>query len=290
LNCPKPSRVGLDRQSLPAQALALMIIINIQNLIIIIMKKTIIIFTVIASVFNLTSPVKAENLTHLRQLINTKQCENCELSNSGLVMANLVGANLRGANLVRANLSRADLTGADLTGANLTGASLNGANLTGANLTGANLTGADLRDAYLVNSNLMGVDLNLVYLQGAIGVPNYAGTPEQFQRWALTEVNQGHYQAAANYYNQAISVDGEYAPAYLGRGILRYRMGDLNGAMQDAQMASQLFETQENTQGYEASQNLIKGLEVAMNPESEGDGGFGQFLTGVGSLLLRFLF
>lgn len=254
------------------------------------MKKTLIILTTIALI-PLSSPVRAENLAHLRQLMSTKQCENCDLSNSGLVMADLVGANLRGANLVRANLSRSDLTGADLTGANLMGASLNGANLAGANLTGANLAGADLRDAYLMNTNLLGVDLNMVYLQGAIGVPNYAGTPEQFQRWAVEEANRGHYQAAATYYNQALEVDPEYAPAYLGRGLLRYQMRDLNGAMQDAQISSQLFETQENTQGYEASQNFIKGLELALNPEGQGGGNnFGQVLSGIGSLLLRFLF
>lgn len=255
------------------------------------MNKTLITIVTIASSFNFALAVQGEDLAHLRQLMTTKQCEGCDLTNSGLVMADLAGANLRNANLVRANLSRADLTGADLRGANLAGTSLNGANLAGANLTGANLAGADLRDAYLMNANLMGVDLNTVYLQGAIGVPNYAGTPEQFQRWAVEEANQGHYQAAANYYNQAINLDPEYAPAYLGRGVLRYQMRDLNGAMQDAQIASHLFEQQEHTQGYETTQNFIKGLEIAMNPEAQGGGNnFGQILSGIGSLLLRFLF
>jgi uncharacterized protein YjbI with pentapeptide repeats len=255
------------------------------------MKKTLIALTLAFSSLSFVIPAQAEDLMDLRQLMSTKQCENCDLSNSGLVMANLRGANLRGANLSRVNLSRADLTGADLTGADLTGASLNGANLAGANLAGANLMGADLRDAYLMNTNLIGVDLNTVYLQGAMGIPNYAGTPEQFQRWAVEEANKGRYQVAVNYYNQALNLDPEYAPAYLGRGLLRYRIRDVKGAMQDAQIASQLFQDQENAQGYEASQNFIKGLEVVLNPESQGEsGGFGQFLTGLGSLLLRFLF
>jgi tetratricopeptide (TPR) repeat protein len=255
------------------------------------MNKTLIVMATLASTFNFALVVQGEDLGDLRQLMTTKQCEGCNLTNSGLVRADLTGANLRNANLSRANLSRADLTGADLSGANLAGTSLNGTNLAGANLTGANLAGADLRDAYLMNANLLNVDLNTVYLQGAIGVPNYAGTPEQFQRWALEEANKGNYQAAANYYNQALNLDPEYAPAYLGRGVLRYQMRDLNGAMQDAQIASNLFERQEHTQGYESAQNFIKGLEVAMNPEAQGGGNsFGQILSGIGSLLLRFLF
>ena len=60
--------------------------------------------------------------THLKQLLETKECEYCDL----------VGADLENANLEGANLWRAKLRDANLKGANLYEASLEGANLDGA--------------------------------------------------------------------------------------------------------------------------------------------------------------
>ena len=75
--------------------------------------------------------VQKKNLDTLRQLLTTKQCQNCDLSG-----VNLSDADLHDANLTRANLTNANLKGANLLGANLTGANLKGANLFGANLAG----------------------------------------------------------------------------------------------------------------------------------------------------------
>lgn len=81
------------------------------------------------------------NEDNIKQLLATKQCQNCDLS----------GANLSGANLPNANLTGANLTGANLTGANLTGANLSNANLTGANVTDANLSNANLTGTIMPN-------------------------------------------------------------------------------------------------------------------------------------------
>lgn len=40
--------------------------------------------------------VRAENLTHLSQLLSSRQCQNCQLTRSGLANARLDGADLRG--------------------------------------------------------------------------------------------------------------------------------------------------------------------------------------------------
>ncbi len=254
------------------------------------MKPTILATATVLSAISLSVPVQAENLQHISQLLNTKQCPQCDLSGTGLVMANLVGAKLSGANLSQANLSRANLSGADLSGANLSGASLNGTNLSGANLSGANLAGTDLRDAYLVNANLTGVSLDTAYVQGAIGIPYYAGTPEQFHRWGLAEVKQGNYNAAIEHYNRALSINPNFAPAYLGRGIAFYRLGKEAEATQDAQTAANLFETQENTIGYQASQEFIQAMELDRNNSNDqGSSRFDNVIRGVGSLLLQFL-
>lgn len=235
-------------------------------------------------------PVQAENLQHIQQLLSTKQCPQCDLSGAGLVLANLEGANLSGANLSRANLSRTNLMGADLTGANLSGASLNGANLSGANLSGANLIGTDLRDAFLANAQLFGVDLRNTLVQGAIGIPQYAGTAEDFYAWGVVEAQRGNHKAAIVHYNQSLSLKPDFAPVFLARAMSRFRSGDEAGATQDAQTAKQLFTEQGNTTGAETSQNLIQSIEIAQKPpETRGGSSLGSTLLGIGSLLLRFL-
>jgi uncharacterized protein YjbI with pentapeptide repeats len=89
----------------------------------------------------LTTPVKAENPDHVKRLLETKQCQGCDLSG-----VNLTNANLEGVNLSGANLSDAVLVGANLTNANLQAA----------NLTRANLTHAKLTNVYLDKANLIG--------------------------------------------------------------------------------------------------------------------------------------
>lgn len=255
------------------------------------MKLNLPIATVLLATVHLALPVRAENVQHTSQLLSTKQCPGCDLRNAGLVMSDLRGADLQGADLSFANLSRADLTGANLMGANLSGTSLNGANLTGAILIGANLTGTDLRDAYLVNANLMGTNLERAYIQGTFGIPNYAGTTEDFHAWGAIESQNGNYRAAIDHYNKALGLNPEFAPAYLGRGLALFRLGNYSAAERDAKVASALFESQQNTAGVEAAQNFVEAIDIARRPPGEGGGGnIGNLITGIGSLLLRFLF
>ncbi len=234
---------------------------------------------------------KAENLQHIQQLLSSKQCSRCDLSGSGLVLADLAGANLSGADLSRANLSRANLTGADLSGANLTGTSLNGANLTGANLSGANLNSTDLRDAIMSNAQLYGTNLRAAYIQGTIGLPPYAGTPEDFYAWGVVEADRGNYKAAIEKYNQALSLKSDFAGAFLARSVARYNLGDLRGAIQDAQVASTLFSVQQNPKGTQLAQNVVQGLEIAQNPPKARSRGpsIGDFFVSVGSMLLQLI-
>jgi uncharacterized protein YjbI with pentapeptide repeats len=252
------------------------------------MKRIIFATTTLLAFFNFYIPVRAENLQHVSQLLATKVCFECDLSQSGLVLANLNGANLSGANLVQANLSGANLSGANLSGANLSGASLNGANLTGANLTGANLTGTDLRNAYLMNANLTGISLQTAYVEGAIGLYTYEGTAQEFHNWAAAEANKGNYQGAIAYYSRALAVDPNFAPSYLARGIIRYRLNDFSGADSDTQIAAKLFQEQNNTSGYQASQAFLRNLEIVRNPQKKDEpSGVEQVLQGIGSLLFQ---
>ena len=259
------------------------------------MKTNIIGAIATLTTIGISLPLQAENLSDLNQLLGTKKCPQCDLSGSGLVMANLTGAQLQDANLVSANLSQANLSGANLSGANLSGASLYGANLSGANLSGANLTGTDLRSAYLGNTNLTGVDLDLAYLDGIKGISQDAATPEQFHRWGVREVERGNYQAALGHYQKAINLDSEFAPAYLGIGIIQYRFDNRAEGQKNVEIAAKLFEEQEHTLGQQTAQefqqrmDLIRQAEENVANRERGASNFGKFMGGVGSLLLKLL-
>lgn len=249
--------------------------------------------TTLITALSFATPIAAENLQHTSQLLSTKSCVKCDLAGAGLVLADLRGANLQGANLSQANLSRANLAGADLTGANLAGASLNGANLTGANLRNANLIRTDLRSAYLTDVDLTGVNIETAYIQGVIGLPDHAGTKEQFYRWATQEAENGNYIVANEHYNRALSIDPDFAPAYLGRAVIAYRFGKEREAFQDAKVASILFAAQDNKEGYQAAENFLIAMEQIRNqdPDQVRDSGpdFGGVIRSVGALLMRFL-
>ncbi len=245
-----------------------------------------------------TTSLTAENLSDLNKLLGTKKCQSCDLSRSGLIHANLIGAELSNANLANANLSQANLAGADLSGANLAGTSLYGANLTGANLSGANLAGTDLRNAYLTNVDLENVDLDQANLDGVKGLSSQAGTPEQFHRWAVSEADRGNYPAAIAHYNRAINLDEEFAPAYLGLGIVYYQNENRPKTKEHVQVALNLFEQQENELGKSTAQKFLSELELAEELELEeeerqkrgqGSAKLGKSLVGIGSLLLRLL-
>jgi len=238
------------------------------------------------SVTGVSRPVHAENLQHVRQLLSSRHCQNCDLTDSGLAYASLVGADLRGADLRGANLSQADLRGADLSGANLTGTSLNGAILQDANLTAANLRGADLRRAYAVNAEFRDANMSNALLKGAIGLPTTLFSAQQFHNWGVEEISRGNYPGAIDYYTQALVLEPNRATTTINRSLAYLRLNNLNEAMADAQKASALFKEQGNTQAYEATQTLIQNIKQAgEKPEQSGTGIGAQIINGLGSLL-----
>jgi uncharacterized protein YjbI with pentapeptide repeats len=65
----------------------------------------------------------------VKQFLETKQCQRCNLNGTNLSGSNLVGADLR-----NADLRNADLRNANMFGANLKNASMNNAQLSGATM------------------------------------------------------------------------------------------------------------------------------------------------------------
>jgi uncharacterized protein YjbI with pentapeptide repeats len=254
------------------------------------MKSHILATAIFLTTLSLSTTAQAANSEHLQRLLATKQCQNCDLTGAGLVMADLSGANLSGANLTGANLSRANLTSADLRGANLSGAGLFGANLTEARLNGANLAGADLRNTYLGNAEFTSAYLQGANFQGAMGIPLQIATPEEFYAWGIAEGQKGNHQQAIKYFTQAIAAKPEYAGAYLARGVARYQTFDRQGAFEDAQIAEKLFTTQQNGTGTQTAQAFIKELQTPYKENvTTGKASFFDFVGSVGSVLLQFL-
>ncbi|MBH8551053.1 pentapeptide repeat-containing protein [Nostocaceae cyanobacterium CENA357] len=254
------------------------------------MKRQILAIAAFLTTISVTTSVQAANSEQLRQLLATKECQNCDLSGAGLVMADLSGANLSGANLTGANLSRANLSSADLRGANLSGAGLFGVNLSEAKLSGANLAGADLRNTYLTNAEFTSAYLSGANFQGAVGIPLQIATPDEFYAWGVAEAQKGNQQQAINYFNQAITAKPEYAGAYLARGVARYQIFDRQGAFQDAQIAEKLFTSQSNDPGIQTAQAFMKELQTPYSDKvSTGKPSFFDFVGSLGSVLLQFM-
>lgn len=251
----------------------------------------------------------AENLQHLNQLLATKQCQGCDLTRTGLVQsdlsrinvagsdlsdANLSRANLRGANLQKTNLSRASFFGADLTGADLRGANLSQADLGGANLTGANLTGAifaqtDLRQAILTGANFDGVDFRNAYVRGAVDIPLHALKAEEFYLWGMEEGRRKNPRGAIENFNRSVTLDPNFAPAFMGRAVAKKELRDLAGAIEDAKQAERLFQAQSNLEGAKLAQELVT---VIQNPPQENkpqNHPLSGIFTSLGSILLPFL-
>lgn len=232
----------------------------------------------------------AENFHHTRQLLSTKECPRCDLSGAGLVMANLSNAKLSEAILTRANLSRAILSYADFSGADLRGTSFFGADLSGANFRGADLRGADLRQAYLADADLTDAQLDGANLQGSIGTPTYALKVEDVYNWGIMAAQQNKLLQAVDFFSQALSLDPEFAPAYLARSIVQLQMGKTKPARADAEMASELFATQDNVSALETTQQLLTQIEFVENPPDPGGGNVMQTITSLGLSILQLMF
>jgi tetratricopeptide (TPR) repeat protein len=247
------------------------------------------------SAIALSIPVQAEDLRDTQQLMNSGVCQQCDLSRAGLVLADLAGADLSGSDLTQANLNQANLRNANLSGANLSGANLYNADLTGANLSGANLSGADLRDAYLADVNLEGANLQEANLLGASGLSSEIATAEQLYLWGLAEVQRGNMRGAIAYYNQALDENPEFAHAVMARGIARYRLHDLGGALSDSQAAEQLYLAQGDDEGHQISVQFTAGVQLAQEMDAHrgqvrtGGSSFAGFIQSITGVLLRFV-
>ena len=121
-----------------------------------------------------TSEIDEEKRMKLEQLLDTKKCYGCDLSDTDLSHENLKNADLEQANLSGSNLEKANLKGANLKGALLVGVNLKKANLENADLYKATLTGADLTGAKQKNASF-----DDALIEGTIGLERNLMLPGQ---------------------------------------------------------------------------------------------------------------
>jgi len=192
----------------------------------------------------IASPVHAESMDDLIQVLQEGDCRNCRLADADLVHADLRDADLRDARLQRANLSEAKLDGADLRGTNLSFTSLRGASLRGANLEGSLLHGTDLRFADLSGARLSPNALEEAHWQGATGINRAMQSHAALHNAGVEASQSGRWSEAEQLFSAAILRSPEEPLSWVARGISRSEQAKDQLAEQDFRYAAVLYEQQ----------------------------------------------
>lgn len=177
--------------------------------------------TTIASL-GFVDPIRAENPAHLKQLLETRFCQGCDLRGADLSAAHLIGVDLRNANLENANLANANLEGADLKGANLTGANLTGAFLNNTELDNATLNSANLSNANLFQARISGATFAGANLEGTEILQPTVEVNSIAVEGSVEDINQDYLSIGRDPSKLSMPMGGpdlgqefEYTPEYL---------------------------------------------------------------------------
>ena len=223
-------------------------------------------------------PGAAQANGDLIQLLQTKRCRQCSLTDADLVHADLRDADLSEARLQRANLSQAQLDGANLRNANLSFTSLQGASLRGADLRGSRLVGTDLRDVDLTGAQLDINALEEAHWSGAKGMQPQAQSHAALHNAGVTAAESERWKQAEDLFGLAIRKQPDAAESWVARGIAREKLGKRQLAIQDFTYASSLYSNDGATAQAEQLQAAATSLQDKVHNKQSGNG--------VGSALL----
>ena len=198
-------------------------------------------FALIASFFGVASPAIAGDEEQLIQLLESRQCPACRLSDVDLTHADLRDADLKGAQLQRANLSQSRLDGADFSGSNLSFTSFQGASLRGVDLRNSRLIGTDLRRADLTGALLDQKALDQSHWNGARGVSQGARSHAGLHNAGVDAAQEGRWPAAEQLFDAAIAANPDEPLSWVARGLSRGEQGKDDLASRDLAHAGQLF-------------------------------------------------
>ena len=236
-------------------------------------------FAFIAVCFGVPNPAKAGDEEHLIQLLETRQCQGCQLKDVDLTHADLRDVDLNGAQLQGANLSQARLDGADLSGSDLSFTSLQGASLRGSDLRNSVLIGTDLRRTDLTGALLDPKALDKSHWDGARGVNQEARSHAGLHNAGVDAANAGRWHEAEELFNAAIKANPEEPLSWVARGLSRGEQGKGDLATRDLAHAGQLFADQGDMvkadQMKEASQRVYA---ITNQPDTPSGNGVGSAL------------
>ena len=219
----------------------------------------------------------------LIQLLDSRQCQECQLSEVELTHANLRDANLQRARLQRANLSQAQLDGADLSGSDLSFTSFQGASLRGANLRNSRLIGTDFRSADLTGALLNQHALDQSHWYGARGVSQGARSHAGLHNAGVDAAQEGRWPIAEQLFSDAIAANPDEPLSWVARGLSRGKQGKGDLASRDLAHAGQLFADQGDlikADQLEQASLVFHNIPKASNPPS-GNGLGSALLNGV---------
>ena len=205
------------------------------------------VFALLAGCFGVAGHAIAADQQDLIQLLDTRQCRACQLSDVDLTHADLRDADLQRARLQRANLSQARLDGADLSGSDLSFTSFQGASLRGANLRNSRLMGTDLRRADLTGALLDQNALDQSHWNGARGFKKGALSHAGLHNAGVDAALDGRWPVAEQLFNAAIEANPDEPLSWVARGLSRGEQGKDELASRDLSHAGQLFANQGDT-------------------------------------------
>ena len=201
-------------------------------------------FTLVAGCFGINSTAIAADQQDLIQLLESRQCQACQLSSVDLTHADLRDADLQRARLQRANLSQARLDGADLNGSDLSFTSFQGASLRGADLRNSRLIGTDLRRADLTGAFLDQNALDQSHWNGAKGIKKGARSHAGLHNAGVEAALAGRWPMAEQLFNAAIEANPDEPLSWVARGLSRGEQGKDDLASRDLAYAGELFAKQ----------------------------------------------
>ena len=198
----------------------------------------------VAGWFWIGNTATAADQQDLIQLLESRQCRACQLSDVDLAHADLRDADLQQARLQRANLSQARLDGADLNGSDLSFTSFQGASLRGADLRNSHLMGTDLRRADLTGALLDQNALDQTHWNGARGVSQGARSHAGLHNAGVDAAQEGRWPAAEQLFGAAIQANPDEPLSWVARGLSRGEQGKDDLASRDFAYAGELFAEQ----------------------------------------------
>ena len=234
------------------------------------------IFALVSGCLGIGSTATAADQQDLIQLLESRQCRACQLSDVDLAHADLRDADLQKARLQRANLSQARLDGADLNGSDLSFTSFQGASLRGADLRNSHLMGTDLRRADLTGALLDQNALDQTHWNGARGVTQGARSHAGLHNAGVDAAQEGRWPAAEQLFGAAIQINPDEPLSWVARGLSRGEQGKDDLASRDFAYAGELFAEQSDAikadQLREASLRVYDSPRNADTPSGNGVG------------------